>query len=89
MSKVFFTKKAEKEFVHLSTQDRKRVIQKLKQLHLPLQQSPLPIKQLTGIKGFYRLRLGNIRIIFEIDNQRDEIWIRLVGYRGHIYRKLM
>ncbi len=86
--KIFFTKRAEKDLLKLSLVDRQKVIAKIKHLSLPLQRSNLNIKTLVGVKGFYRLRIGNIRVIFEVDNNRYEIWIRLIGYRSHIYRHL-
>ncbi|CAN2042629.1 mRNA interferase RelE/StbE [Candidatus Magnetomoraceae bacterium gMMP-15] len=44
------------------------------------------IKRMIGEwSGYYRLRLGNIRIIFWIDN--DVIYVDYMGSRGDIYKK--
>lgn len=45
----------------------------------------LDIKPLQGKKGFYRCRIGKIRIIFE--KQIDENVIFDIGFRGDIYKK--
>ncbi len=45
------------------------------------------IKRLKGNwKGYYRLRLGDIRIVFLIDYNRKEILIYDIGFRKNIYR---
>lgn len=85
MYQVFFTAKAEKELLRLSTTDKKRVLQKIQKLSSPFSHS-LNIKKLINVTSFYRLRIGKVRIIFEIDHQEKEVWIRKIGYRGSIYQ---
>lgn len=85
MHKIFFTKKAEKELNYLSSIDKKRILEKIHQLAFPFSLN-LDIKKLINISGFYRLRIGKIRIIFEIIQKKKEIWIRKIGYRANIYR---
>lgn len=80
---IVFTKKAEKELSKLSRTEVRRVLEKIKLLDFPLPDF-LDIKQMKGVEGFYRLRTGKIRVIFEIYN--NEIWIRKIGYRKDVYR---
>lgn len=87
MSNVFLTKKAEKEIQKISSIDRKKVLSKLDQLVFPFPKN-LDIKHMVGVDGFYRLRVGKIRIIFEIDPKTEEIWIRRVGYRSGVYGRM-
>lgn len=86
MYKIFVTKKAEKELDKLSSSDIKQVVKKIPQLSSPFKTGNMDIKKLSGIRGFYRLRIGKIRIIFEIDEDKREIWIRKIGYRSRVYR---
>lgn len=44
-------------------------------------------KQLKGHKGLYRLRVGNYRIIYTVDNGRLIVSIVDAGNRGQIYNK--
>ncbi len=44
-------------------------------------------KQLKGHKGLYRLRVGNYRIIYTVDNGRLIVCIVDAGNRGQIYNK--
>ncbi len=47
----------------------------------------MDIKQLHGkAKGFMRLRIGKIRIIFKINIELKILGIHAVDYRGGIYR---
>lgn len=37
-------------------------------------------------EGFYRLRIGNIRIVFLVDFDSSEIEIYTIGSRGDVYK---
>lgn len=82
--KIFLTKKAEKNLTHLALHDAKHSIHRLQQLKVPFPNN-LDIKKMTVTHGFYRLRSGSIRVIFEILDKQKEIWIRKIGYRGGMY----
>ncbi len=45
------------------------------------------VKKMFGTKlKLYRLRIGDMRVIFEIDDSSGVIWIIGVDYRGRVYR---
>lgn len=47
----------------------------------------LDIKKLKGeLKGFSRIRVGKIRVIFQVRKNLDEIYIYDINFRGNIYR---
>jgi len=87
MYKIFFTKRAEKDLGKIAGSDKRRILNKVSVLNFPLP-SGLDISSLTGVESFYRLRVGRVRVIFEIDKGKKEIWIRHLGYRGSIYGQL-
>lgn len=87
MSSIYFTKRAAKDIEKLASRDRQRILVQIEQLKLPLPTN-LDIKAMVGFDHYYRLRHGQMRVIFEVDTVKDEIWIRLVGYRGNVYGKL-
>ena len=82
--KIFLTKASEKNLTHLTSYDAKHIVRKLQQLNFPFPNN-LDIKKMSGTTGFYRLRSGSIRVIFEILDRQKEIWIRKIDYRGSIY----
>lgn len=44
-------------------------------------------KPLQGHKGYYRLRVGDYRIVYTIDNGRYIICVVDAGNRGDIYKR--
>ena len=78
--KIFFTKKSEKNLTRLASFDAKNIIRRLQQLDVPFPNS-LDIKKMSGTPGFYRLRSGSVRAIFEILEKQKEIWVRKIDYR--------
>ena len=51
----------------------------------PLQQ--YNVKRLSGeLKGSYRLRLGDMRIIYSVDETEKIVYIEVIGFRGDVYK---
>lgn len=79
-----FTRAAVKDIEKLDTVIKKRIKQKLE--FFILQSEPLLVaKKLVNAKaGTYRWRVGDYRILFDID--KDKIIILQVQHRKNIYR---
>lgn len=45
------------------------------------------VKKLKGFGNYYRLRVGDIRVIFQKDGDRLKILVIDIGNRGQIYNK--
>ena len=45
---------------------------------------PLPL--LGDLSGFYKLRIGNWRVIYEVERDKLEIIIHYIGHRSKIYK---
>ncbi len=68
----------------------KKLKSKLEILFKILKINPLPfreydLKKLKGVENFYRIRIGKIRMIYEIKELEHKIYIHFVGYRGKAY----
>ena len=74
-----------KEINKLARVDSSKLIVKLLNLVYPFP-SNFDIDKIGGVDHFYRLRVGRVRAIFEVDFSRKEIWVRKVGYRGSVYK---
>jgi len=78
---------AEKYFQKLDKKRRERIKERL--LKLSKQENPLEspqVKALTGeLKGFYRLRIGNYRIIFALLAKEEIIAVVNIFPRGNAY----
>ncbi|MBI3260960.1 type II toxin-antitoxin system RelE/ParE family toxin [Candidatus Berkelbacteria bacterium] len=44
------------------------------------------IKKLQNLAGYYRLRVGDLRIIFEIHEKQKAVWVNQILPRGQAYK---
>ncbi len=79
--KISIDKKAQK-FILKQTKDKQNLIYNAI-YNLPSGD----IKPLEGHKGLYRLRVGDYRIIYTIDNGKLIICVVDAGTRGDIYKR--
>lgn len=80
--KIVFEKKAAKFFSRQPKDQQKRLAASIS--NLPKGDT----KQLKGYKGFYRLRVGEYRVIYTIKHDELTIAILTIGNRGDAYKKL-
>jgi len=84
---IKFSNLAVKQLKKISKIDSIKVLRKIRILE-DFSVKSNNLKKLKGTKKlFYRLRIGNISVIFEVENNKNIIWIVAVGYRGDIYKK--
>ena len=81
---VRFDKSAEREIDRLSRKTWERVHRKLEQLT----SNPRPpgCLKLTGIENTWRVRVGDIRIVYEIDDAARTVTVARVRDRKDAYR---
>ncbi|TRU22454.1 MAG: type II toxin-antitoxin system RelE/ParE family toxin [Microcystis aeruginosa Ma_MB_S_20031200_S102] len=90
--KIRISRSANKFLEKLDANSRKSVLTKIgilktcletQNVYLP---EELDIKKLKGeLKGFSRIPVGKMRVIFEISKETDEIFIYEINFRGNIY----
>ncbi|EOS38094.1 type II toxin-antitoxin system RelE/ParE family toxin [Lachnospiraceae bacterium] len=81
---IIIEKLAEKFIVKLSKPEKERVLKAIYKLP-----EGNDIKQMRGkkSKGMYRLRVGDYRIIYTVDNGRLIVCVVDAGNRGDIYKR--
>ena len=81
--RVLIKPTAEKEIDALDSSVHKRISAKI----LGLQRNPRPpgSQKLHGAQG-YRLRAGDYRILYEVDDHLSIVMIYAVGHRREVYR---
>ncbi len=88
--RVLFHKKALKDLGHLSEKMQSRIklaLRTLKNSITNAREPGLDIKKLKGDwNGFYRLRVGSYRVIFEVNWSRHEIRIYRIVPRKRAYK---
>lgn len=81
--RVEFTKSAAKDVADLSKPDAKRVLEAIKELEN--EPRPTSSKKLHGVLG-YRVRVGDRRIVYTVDDTAKVVTITRVRDRGEVYR---
>ena len=81
--KLFFKKSVQKDFDTIPKKDLRRILNRIE----ALKTDPRPpgCEKLTGQER-YRLRQGQYRIVYSIQDYEFTVWVIKVGHRKHIYR---
>jgi mRNA interferase RelE/StbE len=80
---IFFTDKASKQLKKLEKIDQERIIKSLERIRI---RPEAHITKLVGDPG-YKLRVGNYRVILEIEKEKLIILVLMIGLRKNIYQK--
>ena len=81
--RVLLESRAEKDLDKLESTVRERVIRRL----FLLRQNPRPpgAKKLEGVGFAWRIRIGDWRVIYEINDRRREVQVYRVRHRSDAY----
>jgi mRNA interferase RelE/StbE len=81
--KVFFRKSVWKDFEAIPEKDLKRILKRIEMLG----DDPCPpgCEKLTGQER-YRLRQGEYRILYSIQDDELTVWVVKVGHQKDVYR---
>lgn len=81
MYQVIIKKPAKKFIDRLPDHEKRRIVAAIERLP-----NDGDIKKLQGASGYYRLRVGDYRIIYTVDNGALIICVVAAGNRGDIYK---
>ena len=83
---VILKPSVEKDLRALSATVRARVLARLEQLR----EEPLPRQavKLAGGEAWYRVRVGDYRIIYGVDTRTRQITVHYIRHRRDVYRNL-
>jgi mRNA interferase RelE/StbE len=84
MYRVFLERAAEKQLKQLPAKLHDRVIEAVQ----ALSKDPRPTgcRKLTGTDNDWRIRAGDYRVIYEIDDKAREIRFNRIRHRREVYR---
>ncbi len=82
---IEFSSAAARQFRRLAAETRARISPHID----ALAENPRPIggAKLKGEARGYRLRIGNYRILYEVDDKRRAVLVVAVGHRRKVYRR--
>jgi mRNA interferase RelE/StbE len=84
--KIFFKKSALKELEKVPKTTLRKVVKKIQKLS----DNPKPVgSQKLSNYNLYRIRQGDYRVVYFIDNEKSEIQIFKIGHRKDIYKSNM
>jgi len=80
---IFFRKSVAKDLENIPKRDLQRIISRIR----ALAEDPRPrgCEKLSGQER-YRIRQGNYRIVYSIQNNELTVWVVKVGHRREVYR---
>lgn len=84
MYEVFLERAAERDLKRLSASDFQRIISHIR----ALADNPRPsgCHKISGSKNDWRIRIGDYRVIYEIDEKAKAVRVMRVRHRREVYR---
>jgi mRNA interferase RelE/StbE len=77
---------AARDLARLDKPAGRRVVERIN--WLALNHDTIRLEALSGsLAGFYKLRVGDVRVIYEILDAEQTLIIHAIGHRREIYRK--
>jgi len=80
---LFFKDSVRKDLDSIAKKDLRRIMERIESL--TENPRPLGCEKLSGQEK-YRLRQGNYRIIYSIQDSQLTVWVVKVGHRREVYR---
>jgi mRNA interferase RelE/StbE len=84
-SEILFERRAEREYGRLSGEILRRVSAAIDSL--ASEPRPRGATKLAG-RGDYRVRVGDWRVVYEVDDSRRRVVVIRVAHRSDVYRRL-
>lgn len=83
---LLFRPSVEKDLLHLPKSIVSRALDRIEELKT----NPFPPQslKLSGAENLYRLRVGEYRVIYEVNTEAKAVTIHYVRHRREVYRKL-
>lgn len=85
MYQLLYHPDAVKKLRRLHPTDRKRILGKVTALSKNPKNPGLDIRKLANARNSFRIRAGDLRAIFEVEEKDKNIYIWDIDYRGSIY----
>ncbi|OUL25822.1 addiction module toxin RelE [Nostoc sp. T09] len=81
---IRFSRGAIKQLKKLPTDIKERIDSKI--LNLAIEPRPIGVKKLQGDAHSYRIRVGDYRVIYEIEDDFLLVTVIKVGHRSDVYK---
>lgn len=85
--KIEFTKSALKEFKKVSKKIRDKLLEALELLATNPYSELIKSKKIRGAQNLFRIRIGDYRVVYEVQKNILKIIVIKIGHRREVYRK--
>ena len=85
MHQLYYHPRAFKQLKKLTKSDQKKVARVIYALKKDPFSKNLDVRRFYRTRKSYRIRVGDLRAIYEVDQDKKEVLIVYIGYRGQIY----
>jgi mRNA interferase RelE/StbE len=82
--RIFLERAAERELRRLSREIHNRIIRAIQ--GLVADPRPPGCRKLTGTQNDWRIRVGDYRVVYEIDDKAQVVRVNRVRHRREVYR---
>ncbi len=87
MFRVKIKRRAVKILERLPRDYRIRILEILDELKVnPLPYKRYDLKKLKGVEDAFRIRMGDVRIVYTIDWNNDIVIVHFIGFRRYAYK---
>ncbi|MEV6949090.1 type II toxin-antitoxin system RelE/ParE family toxin [Streptomyces sp. NPDC051172] len=86
-----FTPHAQRDMLKISRPDALRILYRLAELQKAMdagETTAFDIKALQGHRARWRLRIGDYRVVYTVEDGQLVVWVLAVGNRRDIYRQV-
>ena len=84
---IRFTKSAKKEFHKLPKKIQARVVEALNVLATNPYSELLKVKKLRGEEELFRTRIGDYRLLYQVQGGKLIVLVIKIGHRREVYKK--
>jgi mRNA interferase RelE/StbE len=84
--RVVFRRAAERALDRLPTDRRRQILSRIKDLAADPMRHGVNVKPLAG-SDLFRLRVGDYRVLFSLDEAEEVLTVELIRTRGNIYKR--
>jgi len=81
---ILLSRTAEKQLRTIPKRDRERIVEAIQSLSI--QPYPAGCRKLFGEEAVFRIRVGDYRVIYEVESNKLLILVFKIGHRKEIYR---
>lgn len=85
MYHLLYHPRCEKGLRKLNKNLQTKIISRIEEISQDPFAKKMDIKKMVQTKQSYRLRLGGLRVIYELDGKTKTIYVQEIAFRGQIY----